>query len=47
MRERPLCPPSYNGEFCDDYDWEEYDEDCNACREPWAKENWNLKGEKI
>ena len=33
------CPPGYNPGFCC------YDEDCNACREQWAKENWNLKGE--
>lgn len=35
------CPPGYNPGFCC------YDEDCNACREQWVKESWNLKGEKI
>ena len=33
------CPPGYNPGFCC------YDEDCNACREQWVKESWNLKGE--
>ena len=27
MNDYPLWPPGYNGGFCDDYDWEEYDEE--------------------